>query len=276
MIVNNEQFDIKSKARVACFPSLEGLKVFWVEMLSPSCIHWSSQGAREGWLGAQNLPLICWAIACRQACYRPHLAMLECTPQLDLQWLSTLSKMELTWFSTKKGPRDVGVPTGGKRIWATAASGKLVFKADPFLDSTLQKCILRSIVSTPHIFLHASEEQIQTFLKESFSREHLQVHPRRAVRPEDFLSASCSARLHFHRLRMARARLDDPSLLATCGWFDISQNVTWSKKPDGCLPRQTTSSLIWCEDKERVLLPCELVAAQGRWTGKRALCRVMI
>ena len=36
----------------------------WLELISPSCVHWSSQGGHLGWLGDGNLPLLHGRSAC--------------------------------------------------------------------------------------------------------------------------------------------------------------------------------------------------------------------
>ena len=100
----------------------------WVELISPSCIHWSSQGGHLGWLGEANLPLIAWAIGIRDRNYTPDMICLERTPQLDLHFLKVLSGNKLGLFSSVLGPKHVGVPCCGQRVWALSALNRLSFK----------------------------------------------------------------------------------------------------------------------------------------------------
>ena len=65
----------------------------WLEAISPSCVNWSKQGKRMGWLGEQSLPMILYAIGMRQRSRLPHLVMLECVPDFDLGCNHLVRKM---------------------------------------------------------------------------------------------------------------------------------------------------------------------------------------
>ena len=143
MIVLETQACVICKADCPCYPPVREKTEAWLEMISSSCVHWSSQGSQGGWLGMQNLPVICWAIAARYPEHRADMTMLECTVQLDLQWLTKLSLGQLQWHSAKLAPKQVGIPTSGRRVWAFAASKSFSFEANPLADSVLQACILR-------------------------------------------------------------------------------------------------------------------------------------
>ena len=88
--------------------------VAWVEGLSPSCIHWSSQGQRSQWLGEHNIALVCWAAGCAIHC--PDLIFLECTPQLDLGFLTDLSWGRLQWYSVVLALPAAGLPVEGNEF----------------------------------------------------------------------------------------------------------------------------------------------------------------
>ena len=240
----------------------------WMELISPSCIHWSAQGGHLGWLGEANLPLLAWAIGLRNDKYRPDMTCLECTPQLraELPFLRALSGDKLEWYSTVMGPKHVGVPCGGQRVWVISAMNRLAFPGGPFCDQVVARCAFRTVVGTPSMFLSSGKEQVAGYLDSiNENREKLQkAKSGKRFRAEDYLGASASARLHFHSLRAANERLKHPELLVVRMFMDISQNVNYSKTLDGSLPRQLTSTSVWIEDVERPMLPEELVAAQGR------------
>ena len=237
----------------------------WVECVSPSCVHWSSQGSRTGWLGHENLVLILWAMAARFKC--PDLTFLECTPQLDLAFLTMLSGGRLIWHCAYLGPYNVGLPVVGERVWATAAGagGKLMFRENPYADELLVSCVYRKVLISPAVFLCASRSEVEKYLDEvNSTRDKIQPHPRgKRYRAEDYLGTSYQCRLDMHREAAAKLRLRDPSLLNTEFFYDVSQNVTWSRRPDGLLPRPLCSSTVWCERLNRPICPWELLVAQG-------------
>ena len=238
----------------------------WVELILPSCIHWSSQGGHLGWLGEANLPLIAWAIGIRDRNYTPDMICLECRLQLDLHFLKVLSGNKLSFFSSVLGPKHIGVPCCGQRVWALSAMNRLSFEGNPLCDELLTRCAFRAVVGTPSMFLFSGKEQLYAYLDSiNSNREKLQATKSgKRFRAEDYLGASASARLHFHRLRAASERLKHPELLVVRMFMDIPQNVNYSRTLDGSLPRQLTSTSMWIEDLERPMLPEELVAAQGR------------
>lgn len=192
----------------------------------------------------------------------PDLVLLECTPQLDLHWLKVLSGGRLQWLSCVLGPKHVGLPVSGQRIWAAAAAGKLQYRNNPFADETLVECAFRRVVGKPAMFLFASKGEVYEYL-DALNQGRLKKLSAKRLRPEDYLTAHSSCRLHFHRLKAAHVRVVSPELLASPMFMDISQNVDWSRSMDGSLPRPTTSTMVWIDTLERPMLPIELVAAQG-------------
>ena len=237
----------------------------WIEDVSPSCVHWSSQGTRLGWLGPENIPLILWSLSLRRR--RPDLVQFECTPDTDLHFVEEMAGHNVRFFTTILSPFDVGLPCAGRRLWASGAAtnGKLKLKSDPFADETLQSCVYRSIAGTPSMWLIASSSEVASYMATlNESRDKIPPHPQgKQYRPEDLIGASSAGRLHFHRLGAAKVRNQQPEFLATQFFFDISQNVTWARKPNGMLPRQLCNSCVWVEEVERPMLPTELLAAQG-------------
>ena len=203
----------------------------WVESICPSCVHWSSQGSRVGWLGHETLSLLCWAMAARVHC--PDLVFLECTPQLDLEFLTTLSGGRLQWNSAVVGPRDVGLPVAGSRVWAiaTGGGGKLQFSENPFADEVLTSCVFRRVVMSPMVFMCASTSEVNSYLDEiNRTRDNICPHPRgKRYRAEDYIGSSSQCRLDMHRCVAANARLRGPSLSDVDLFYDISHNVTWSR-----------------------------------------------
>ena len=93
----------------------------WLEAISPSCVNWSKQGKRMRWLGEESLPVILWAISMRQQSRLPHRVMLECVPDFDLGWLTTLSGGALRFEACELAPYDEGMLVTGPRLWAASA-----------------------------------------------------------------------------------------------------------------------------------------------------------
>ena len=246
-------------------PDTSGAGQVWIENVSPSCVHWSSQGTRHGWLGKENLPLIAWSISLRRRC--PDGILLERTEQIDLVFVEELAGRRVHFYTVSLGPFDVGVPSAGKRVWAcaTAADGKLAIKNNPFKDKMLQDVVWRTVLASPAVWLFADEGAVLSY-HETLNelRDKIPPHPRqKPYRPEDLIGSSYAWRLHCHRLHAAKVRNAQPEFLATWFYFDISQNVGWARKPNGTLPRQLCNGCIWIEDLERVMVPAELLAAQG-------------
>ena len=235
----------------------------WCECVSPSCIHWSSQGARAQWLGSENIPLLVWAISCRVRC--ADIVHLECTQQLDLEFLTALSAGRLVWFSKVLCPLDIGIPATGRRLWATAATGQFIYKENPYGDCNLTSCVLRKAVGSPLMWCWSTQLQVNAYLDMvNASRDKIPPHPRgKRYRAEDYIGQSYSGRLFAHRLKAVHCRKEEPALTNVPFFFDISQNVHWSRKPTGVLPRPLTGSTIWVESLERPMLPVEVLSAQG-------------
>ena len=173
-------------------------------------------------------------------------------------------------MSVVLGPKHCGIPVGGQRIWAASATpgGKLVFHGNPFSDEVLTNCVFRKVIGFPSMFLFATKPQVYKYL-DVLNGGRLAALSSRKFRPEDYLTSHTSARLHFHRFKVAQTRERFPAMQATTMYLDISQNVDWSSHQGGDLPRQTTSSCIWVDGLERPMLPVELVSAQGPWGFKR-------
>ena len=249
----------------------------WIEGNSPSCIHWTSQGKRSKWLGAENISLIMWTIGCRTRC--PDLVFIECTKQLqaELEFLRALSGDQLKFFSTVMSPTLIGVPGAGHRVWAVASgNGRLMMRSDPFVDANLVKFIVRRMIGSPEMWLWATPGQVNLYLDHlNTGRDHIPPHPRgKRYRPEDYLNNSSSVRLHMHRLAGAKARDDDPSLIDKHFFYDITQHVNWSQRPGLLLPRPLTSSLLWSEKGERPMTPEEVLSAQGIFAYIRTLAHI--
>ena len=266
MIAHDEQYCSRCKKKCPIYPrAFMRAQDVWIDCVSSTCTAWSTQGTKFGWLCPSNLPLICWAAAARNLANCPDLSFLECTPQLPLGFLTRLSKGRLNFHSCIRGPKDAGIATSGRRVWAVAAANNLCYKENPFSSERLTKAVLRKVVGDPSMFIHAMVDEITSFL--DFLKEHrdkLPSHQRgRRYQAEEYIGSSAAGRLHFHRFQAAQVRIQDPTMLIVRFYMDISQNVTWTSKPDGTLPRQLTSSLVWVEDLERPMAPRELMAAQG-------------
>ena len=261
MVVQNTAECLCHDEKCPTCPEVDDKSV-WAEAISPSCVNWSSQGLQHRWLGEESLPLIAWAISIRKMAHPPDMVLLECTPQLDLNWLNVLSGGRLQWRSSVLGPMHVGLPVSGQRIWAVAAGGKLKYRDNPFADETLVQCVFRKVVGKPAMFLFESKGEVYEYL-DSLNQGRLKKLSAKRFRPEDYLTASSSCRLHFHRLKAANVREVLPELLDSPMYMDISQNVNWTRRMDGSLPRPTTSTMLWIDTLERPMLPIELAAAQG-------------
>ena len=111
-----------SNKDVAVLPELEPNDI-WVDLWSPTCTSWTKRGSSRQWIDPSNIPRI--ALACgmrRSLCSVPHLLILECTPELELEWLEKLSGHRLAFKKVVLGPMDVGVPVTGERVWAASTS----------------------------------------------------------------------------------------------------------------------------------------------------------
>ena len=115
------------------------------------------------------------------------------------------------------------------------------------------------------MYLLASKDQ-QTEFEDHINKNEakLSLHPRgKRHKCEPYLSVHSQIRLEEHRAEAARIRREDPSLCAKHFFWDISQLVGHSRNPDSCIPRPTTSSIIFSEKAQQVLHPLEVWACQG-------------
>ena len=237
----------------------------WLEAISPSCVNWSKQGKRMGWLGEQSLPMILYAIGMRQRSRLPHLVMLECVPDFDLAWLTTLSGGALRFQVCELAPYDEGLPVTGPRLWAASAQGLLEFGIPPFDPCMVDRWIRREVITRPYIWMISSEDEQQQFNQHVGARDALQPHPGgKLYRPEDMLPAGHHCRLVEHRMKAARVRQKNPGLYSEDFFFDIGRLERFARSPDGLLPRQLTASMIWSEQVKRLMTPTELLASQGK------------
>ena len=181
--------------------------------------------------------------------------------------MTDLSGGRLQWFSTVQGPCSIGWPAAGRRVWATcaAAGGKLVYPMNPFTDANLLACIYRKVAGSPCMWMWASAGRVNAYLDFiNSSRDKLPPHPRgKRFRAEDYVGSAYASRLYMHQCNGARVRTQDPTLTDTEFVFDISQNVTWARRPSGIFPRPLKASCMWSESASRPFLPEEVLAAQG-------------
>ena len=151
-------------------------------------------------------------------------------------------------------PIVVGIPCTGERLWLIGNKSDL--EGVRFDTQTLLHTIVRPVEADPSIWLVASQSQVDAEMNIiNASGAKLKPHPRgKRFRPEDCLSDGYANRLHLHRLRGAAERGAFPPLAKVDFYYDISQNPDHTKRPDGLLPRQLTSSLVWAEKKSRPML----------------------
>ena len=234
----------------------------WIDEISPSCVCWSHQGSRLGWLGKENVPVILWALSCRLRC--PDLVILECVPSFDLSWLERLSGRKLCFYCCLLQPEDVGLPVSGERLWAVSAQGKLTFDTCPFNILAQQQLIQRKVNCRPDAFLVTDEDEQAAYASYVGQSDGIQPHPRlKQYRPEDLLPTGAHCRLSQHRMRGAEVRSQDPSLYGTTFYYDIGRLVNFSKRPSAVMPRQLTHTMLWSEGAQRLVHPLELLASQG-------------
>ena len=243
------------------YPELD-IKDVWVDQISPSCVCWSHQGTRLGWLGKENVPVILWALGTRLRC--PDLVILECVPSFDVGWLERLSGDKLSFYACTLKPEDVGVPTAGERLWATSAQGKLSFSTCPFAMDYQRAYLRRKVECTPSVFLVATEDEQRSYSKYVGASDGIQPHPRgKEYRPEDLLPAGAHCRLMQHRLMGSAIRSKQKHLFNVGFFFDIGRLVNFSKKHSATMPRQLTHSMLCAEKAQRLVTPNELVCSQG-------------
>ena len=238
----------------------------WLEMLSPTCTSWSKRGSRRQWIDASNIPLLAWAISTRKWQRRPHLVLLECTPELDLRWLEKLSDSRLAFQSVVLGPGDVGIPTTGDRVWATSSSNGVQIADGVFATSTVMKYIMRSVEMGANSFLQATRAEINAY--EDFQNakgRKIPKHPRgKRYRARDMISACALDRLQQHELQAAHLRAQQAEKFLTMEFiFDITQSIQHSARPSGLLSRQLRNSSYWSERRDSFLVPLEHMVAQG-------------
>ena len=145
-----------------------------------------------------------------------------------------------------------------------------MFRENPYADELLLGSVYRKVLIFPAVFMCALKSEVEKYLDEvNSTRDKIQPHPcGKRYRTEDDLGSSYQCRLAMHRDFAAKTRLRDLSLLDTDFDFDVSQNVNWSRRPNGLLPRPLCSSTIWCERLNRPVCHWEVLVSQGNFAFK--------
>ena len=93
----------------------DGHIVYHVQLVSPSCTSWSSQGKQLGWMDSANCATLCWAATLRAE--QPDLLLLECTKRFDWRFVAEMCDNKLDFFALDMEPDFCGIPTNGGRLW---------------------------------------------------------------------------------------------------------------------------------------------------------------
>ena len=198
---------------------------------------------------------------------QPDLSLMEEVTQFDHEWLAKLAGDAMSFQHTKMAPLDVGIPCTGARLWLVGNKSSLggVGHSVRFDTQTLLQTVCRTLECDACIWLLAEQSEVDAAMDSvNASGAKLPLHPRgKRYRPEDCLSDGYANRLHLHRLRGAAMREAVPHLRDVDFYYDISQNPDHTKRPDGLLPRQLTSSFVWAEKLNRPMLRREMWAGQG-------------
>ena len=242
-------------------------KVVWLEVASPSCTAWSARGLRLGWLSTDNVTTLLWGHGFQSEGRKPDMVVGENVPSFDLRWWMTIAGDAYEWHHTVFNPMQIGVPVSGDRLWwiCYRRATMQCTAAEPLGEARFCQAIYADIAADASMYLLASKDQQREF-EDHINKNgaKLSLHPRgKRHKCEHYLSVHSQLRLEEHRAEAVRIRREDPSLCAKHFFWDISQSVGHSRNPDSCIPRPTTSSIIFSEKAQLVLHPLEVWACQG-------------
>ena len=194
------------------------------------------------------------------------MILLECTPQLDIEYIEDLSGNTIKFHKLISRPQHVGIPANGGRLWATACQGKLSYPSSPYTPELFQQFAQRRVVCGPDIFCQSTlvqQQEHKQYVNQNGAK--LMPHARgKEFRCEDLLGTGTSFRLHLHRNASAHYRRKKPSLFEKPFFWDLQQNPFHHMRPNGTLPRPVTNSFMWSEQLSRPLVPIEVLASQGK------------
>lgn len=235
--------------------------VLWLDLASPPCTPWSPMGTRMQWLCPSQRAVVLYAMGLRHN--PPDLLLLEDVPQFDRYFFQSLVGGKMVFQDADMAPTDVGIPCTGTRLWLVGNTHDLPGACG--LPEKLSQTVVRPQEAWPDIWLLADKAAVDLHVDHANAvGAKLKPHPRgKRFRPEDCLADGYANRLHVHRLRGAMVRETFPDLANVGFYYDISQNPAHTKRPDGLMPRQLTSSVVWVEHLARPMLPLEMWAGQG-------------
>ena len=212
-----------------------------------------------------------YLLRCRDPRFVPDFLFLECTSGLDLVGCETLAGGSLRFHKTVIGPSDIGIPAGGKRLLAVAASNGWAFiGGDPLHRARLEKVLLQSLELKSHDFLLAGKQEVKEWLLTQ-NNGIIPPHPRgKPYANIDLLPPGAKTRLsRFQRetsaarIKMLQGEIPKEQQVQAMQIWDISQHTTHHASPCSLMPRPTTGSVMWSEGKCRVCTPLELFHLQG-------------
>ena len=244
----------------------------WMEQISPTCPSWSQQNKSPlGWLDEKQVPLIMYMIRCASDAHRPDLMLLECVVNLDLAGCEKLSKNKIKFEQRNLQGCEVGIPSGGLRMWAAAVANGWVFKFAPFSSERMEKIGYRRLELEPTDLLGASKEEVTRWhiaVNEQRGDKGLVPHPRgKMYAPSHLLTPSAQERLRGHQEQTAVARRASAGRAGQNSIdyqvWDISQSIDYHQAPGPFSPRPLTSSVMWSEALERMVTPLEMFHLQG-------------
>ena len=225
----------------------------WIDLVSPSCQPWSPMGKeRLGWLASCQIPVVCWAAGLQMAKRKPDIIFLEEVKEFDMSWIEQLSDGVISWTALTMEPHIVGLPTCGERLWACGLGERMEKTVQgPFHIDFVGKYIERTVEEGPAMFRLATCPDIREYMKFMNSRgAKLCDHPSgKQYRPEDCLSALCSARLECHRhnganVRRLHSELVNSPFFTMCRRTSISPASLRDYSP-GSSPRALSGQIIW-------------------------------
>ena len=227
----------------------------WLEGGGNTCVSWSPQGSRAGWLHPSAVPCAIWLLTCEH--YSVDMLLQECSNRFPSAEAIGSVFQRPTWTVRvmEISCTDVGVPMGRARNYSfTTRDSSLTVVVDVDVQD-IQAVFGRERTFTGHSFFNAPEPYVKAFLR-SLALKH------GAVVPEEQLLDRADECLKGAQKRLsgyAGKALD----LEFYPVVDLSQNSFVRGSLSDRLPSLLRHSLIWSMEKQRPLSPVETFSAMG-------------
>ena len=238
----------------------------WLDCGGNVCTPFSTRGNNKKWLDKANLPLFAWCYSMKHVA-QPDFILNECVSSMPINFFRACFGNTVSISPVNFSPTDLGFPVNRPRQYVvlkfSAEAPKIALTKD-----TLAEVAFRTLECAGSVLLQASKEDVRKFAQQLAEQRKIFVEAGDPIYKMKLVMDVADRQ----RAEAFRAALLDRGLPAHADYIaDVAQTVQFGTVAT-YMPTVIRNSRMYSFASDRLVLPAELLAAQGLPVGQGLLC----